>query len=130
MNNSQNYKSPSGTAPNRLPRPIRKTALRAYSLLRTMVSPLFTGHPFTKPHVPCVAANRKRNRLPRPFAKPRFALTRCFAKWFRLCSRDTHSQNRTFRASLLRSFVLFINGRPLRPADLSNFHASMKFVQI
>ena len=40
---------------------------------------------------------------------------------------DTHSQNRTFRASLLiankfaRNFVLFMNGRPLRPADLSNF---------
>ena len=51
-------------------------------------------------------------------------------------SRDTHSQNRTFRASLLtankfaRNFVLFMNGRPLRPADLSNFYASMKFVQI
>ena len=49
---------------------------------------------------------------------------------------DTHSQNRTFRASLLtankfaRNFVLFMNGRPLRPADLSNFYASMKFVQI
>ena len=42
-------------------------------------------------------------------------------------SLDTHSQNRTFRASLLtankfaRNFVLFMNGRPLRPADLSNF---------
>ena len=45
-------------------------------------------------------------------------------------SLDTHSQNRTFRASLLRNFVLFMNGRPLRPADLSNFYASMKFVQI
>ena len=43
---------------------------------------------------------------------------------------DTHSQNRTFRASLLRNFVLFMNGRPLRPADLTNFYASMKFVQI
>ena len=49
-------------------------------------------------------------------------------------SLDTHSQNRTFRASLLiankfaRNFVLFMNGRPLRPADLSNFYASMKFV--
>ena len=45
-------------------------------------------------------------------------------------SLDTHSQNRTFRAPLLRNFVLFMNGRPLRPADLSNFYASMKFVQI
>ena len=51
-------------------------------------------------------------------------------------SLDTHSQNRTFRASLLtankfaRNFVLLMNGRPLRHADLSNFHASMKFVQI
>ena len=49
-------------------------------------------------------------------------------------SLDTHSQNRTFRASLLiankfaRNFVLFMNGRPLRPADLSNLYASMKFV--
>ena len=55
---------------------------------------------------------------------------------FRYSSLDTHSQNRTFRASLLtankfaRNFVLFMNGRPLRPADLSNFYASMKFVQI
>ena len=46
-------------------------------------------------------------------------------------SLDTHSQNRTFRASLLtankfaRNFVLFMNGRPLRPADLSNFYASI-----
>ena len=45
-------------------------------------------------------------------------------------SLDTHSQNRTFRASLLRNFVLFMNGRPLRPADLSNLHASMRFIQI
>ena len=51
-------------------------------------------------------------------------------------SLDAHSQNRTFRAPLLtankfaRNFVLFMNGRPLRPADLSNFYASMKFVQI
>jgi hypothetical protein len=45
-------------------------------------------------------------------------------------SLDAHSQNRTFRASLLRNFVLFMNGRPLRPADLSNLHASMRFVQI
>ena len=52
------------------------------------------------------------------------------ADQFRYCSLDTHSQNRTFRASLLRNFVLFMNGRPLRPADLSNFYASMKFVQI
>ena len=42
-------------------------------------------------------------------------------------SLDTHSQNRTFRASLLtankfaRNFVLFMNGRPLRPADLDKF---------
>ena len=36
-----------------------------------------------------------------PIRKTRFALTRCFAQWFRRCSRDTHSQNRTFRASLL-----------------------------
>ena len=42
-------------------------------------------------------------------------------------SLDTHSQNRTFRVSLLiankfaRHFVLFMNGRPLRTADLSNF---------
>ena len=94
MNNSQNYKSPSvnvfvksihrramlKTEPSWTGyRAHSQNALRAYSLLRKMVSPLFTGHPFTKPHVPCVAANRKRNRLPRPFAKPRFALTRCFA---------------------------------------------------
>ena len=52
------------------------------------------------------------------------------ADQFRYCSLDTHSQNRTFRASLLRNFVLFMNGHPLRPADLSNFYASMKFVQI
>ena len=51
-------------------------------------------------------------------------------------SLDTHSQNRTFRAPLLIvnkfacNFVLLINGRPLRPADLTNFYASMKFVQI
>ena len=49
---------------------------------------------------------------------------------FRYSPLDTHSQNRTFRASLLRNFVLFMNGRPLRPADLSNFYASMKLVQI
>ena len=26
-----------------------------------MVSPLFTGRPFTKPHVPCVAAKREQS---------------------------------------------------------------------
>ena len=48
----------------------------------------------------------------------------------RYSSLDAHSQNRTFRASLLCNFVLFMNGRPLRPADLSNLHASMRFIQI
>ena len=36
-----------------------------------------------------------------PIRKTRFALTRCFAQWFHRCSRDAHSQNRTFRASPL-----------------------------
>ena len=48
-------------------------------------------------------------------------------------SLDTHSQNRTFRASLLtankfaRNFVLFMNGRPPRHVDSQNPHASMGF---
>ena len=49
---------------------------------------------------------------------------------FHYSSRNAHSQNRTLRAPLLRNFVLLINGRPLRPADLTNFYASMKFVKI
>ena len=34
------------------------------------------------------------------------------------------------RTKSARIFVLLINGRPLRPADLSNLHASMRFIQI
>ena len=44
-------------------------------------------------------------------------------------SRNAHSQNRTNVLSLLRNFVLFINGRSLRSADSSNPHASMGFVR-
>ena len=59
--------SPKGYARNRASgtgyRAHSQNALRAYSLLRAMVSPLFTGRPFTKPHVPCVASNRKLSLL-------------------------------------------------------------------
>ena len=44
-------------------------------------------------------------------------------------SRNAQSQNRTNVLSLLRNFVLFINGRSLRSADSSNHHASMGFVR-